>query len=195
MQSYHDLLHARHCLPTALSPSFRSSDTSLWIASKMSRLAIYWEGNKREGGRENRGRRRWRGSRRERRGWGWCTGSNYQFLSINVLMTFDVTFALPWHTHQRWPSAVGSSSEQRPGGTWSHQYPTGLHQHHAAPGPPGEPCLCLLESPHDYPATWHTNFSNMRCSHSIWSICMLKIKFRVKNFCGVKFEISMDWKL
>ena len=37
------ILHARHCLPTALSPSFRSSDTSLWIASKMSRLAIYWK--------------------------------------------------------------------------------------------------------------------------------------------------------
>ena len=47
MQSYHDLLHARHCLPTALSPSFRSSDTSLWIASKMSRLAIYWKGKER----------------------------------------------------------------------------------------------------------------------------------------------------
>ena len=28
-QSYPDFLHARHCLPTALSPSFRSSDTSL----------------------------------------------------------------------------------------------------------------------------------------------------------------------
>ena len=42
-QSSPDFWHARHCLPTALSPSFRSSDTSLWIASKTSRLAIYWK--------------------------------------------------------------------------------------------------------------------------------------------------------
>ena len=39
---------------------------------------------------------------------------HYQFLRINALLTFDVTHTrvVPWHTHQRWPSAVGSSSEQ-----------------------------------------------------------------------------------
>ena len=42
----------------------------------------------------------------------------WKIISINALMN-DITFtmALPWRTHQRWPSAVGSSSEQRPGGT------------------------------------------------------------------------------
>ena len=71
MQSYPDLLHARHCLPTALSPSFRSSDTSLWIASKMSRLAIYWKRKE-----------------KRRRGWGWDTGSTIVFVQSDIVLFF-----------------------------------------------------------------------------------------------------------